>query len=123
MLLFFTLGIAHDSHDLSSIKEYPAKTSLSKKAGYLKLGMTKAQVIKLLGPPTWADSDEGVPLELAWRNGKCNPVVVTFDKQIKVDGWDEGRVECFVTTYTDLPDDQYLCSNPKNAAMGMINAP
>ena len=123
MLLFLTLVVAYGSHDSSNVQQYPAKTPLSKKAANLKLGMSKAQAIKLLGSPTWADSDEGIPLTLAWSNGKCNPVVVTFNKQIKVDGWDEGRVECLTSTYTDLPDDQYLCSNPNNSAMCVVNAP
>ncbi|MGD9108805.1 MAG: hypothetical protein PVI75_06530 [Gammaproteobacteria bacterium] len=106
---------------VSVAQQHPAKTELSKKAVHLKLGMTKAQVIKLLGPPTWANTDEGVPLTLAWRNGNCNPVVVTFDKHVLVDGWDEGRVECSDLTYTDVPDDQYLCS--KQLGLCMIRAP
>lgn len=102
-------------------QQHSVKTALSRKATHLKLGMTKAQVIELLGSPTWANTDDGVPLSLAWRNGNCNPVVVTFDKHLLVDGWDEGRVECSDFTYTDTPDDQYLCS--KQLGLCMIKAP
>ena len=96
------------------VQHHLAKTALSKKAAHLKVSMTKAQVLKLLGSATWGDSDKGVPLTLAWRNGNCNPVVVTFDKNMKVNGWDEGRVECKDSTYTDVPDVEYSCEDPHN---------
>ncbi|MGD9152980.1 MAG: hypothetical protein PVG30_04915 [Gammaproteobacteria bacterium] len=113
------IAVAQDS-SMSVAQPHPARTTLSKKAAHLKVGMTKAQVIKVLGPPTWANTDEGVPLTLAWRNGNCNPVVVTFDKHLLVEGWDEGRVECSNSVYTDVPDDQYLCS--KQLGLCMIKA-
>lgn len=110
----FALPIAHKRTAKVIVRHHPAKTALSKKAADLKVGMTKAQVLELLGPATWGDSDKEVPLTLAWSNGNCNPVVVTFDKNMKVDGWDEGRVECRSSTYTDVPDVQYSCEDPHN---------
>lgn len=110
----FALPIARNQSDKVVVQHHFAKTGLSKKAANLKVGMTKAQVLELLGPATWGDSDKGIPLTLAWRNGNCNPVVVTFDKNMKVDGWDEGRVECKSSTYTDVPDVQYACEDPHN---------
>jgi len=110
----FALPITHDHLSHVVVQHHPAKTKLSKKAAHLKVGMTKAQVLELLGSATWGDADKGVPLTLAWRNGNCNPVVVTFNKNMKVDGWDEGRVECRDSTYTDVPDVQYACEDPDN---------
>jgi len=120
MVLPLTVLMAQDQY-MSVAQHHLAKTKLSKKAEHLKLGMTKAQVIKLLGSPTWADTDGGVPLTLAWRNGDCNPIVVTFGKNLLVSGWDEGRVECSDSTYTDVPDDQYLCS--KQLGLCLVRAP
>lgn len=114
------MAVAQDD-SVSVEQRHFAKTELSKKAAHLREGMTKEQVIKLLGPPTWANTDKGVPLTLGWRNDNCNPVVVTFDKNLLVNGWDEGRVECSDSTYTDVPDDQYLCS--KQLGLCMIKAP
>jgi len=79
--------------------------------------MNKKQVEKILGNPTWADSDSGVPLTLAWKNGNCNPVVVTFNKKMKVDGWDEGRAECLKVAYSHLPGDEYLCARSNRHGM------
>lgn len=104
------------------IKKHPAQTALSKKAEHLAIGMRKKQVIKLLGKPTWADIDVGVPLTLAWRNGDCNPVIVTFDEHMRVNGWDEGRAECLATAYMDLPDNKYLCTNSDRKDMCAVKS-
>ena len=93
-------------------KKYLPHTALSKKALKLKVGMTREEVYKLLGQPTWGQSYEGQPLDWTWRNGKCNPVDVTFDENLRVNGFDEGRVECDTNVYTDVPSDKHLCSNP-----------
>jgi hypothetical protein len=79
-------------------------TSLSEKASHLKIGMSRQEVIKLLGPPTWAVipgdrgqftlSDPSLSLELHWKNRPCAPVVVQFNRNNRVDGWDEGRAIC-----------------------------
>jgi hypothetical protein len=96
----------------ASLKAYPPKTDLSKKALHLKIGMSKNEVLKLLGNPTWADSKSEVPLAWAWHNGHCNPVNVSFDKNMEVTGFDEGRAVCFeADDYQVLPDKDYLCTN------------
>jgi len=79
-------------------------TPLSAKAGRLDVGLTRPQVVKRLGRPTWAvlpgDTgdfkipDPSVWLALVWKNAPCAPVVVDFDRNEKVIGWDEGRSVC-----------------------------
>jgi len=93
-------------------EQYPAKTELSKKAKQIRIGMDKKQVLNLLGKPTWGEQMTGVPLVWIWQNGDCNPVFVTFDKSMQVNGYDEGRAQCLDTAYTSLPDNDSLCSNP-----------
>lgn len=88
---------------------YSAKTLLSEKAKYLQVGMTREQVLKLLDVPTWAQSYRGMPLDWMWRNGDCNPVDVTFDERMRVNGFNEGRAVCFKTVYMDLPSNDFLC--------------
>ncbi len=100
----------NDSPSQHSLDVYPAKTALSKKAITLKMGMSKDQVRALLGNPTWAESSPGEPLAWSWRNDPCSPVVVTFDKNMKVKGYDQGRSECVAQTYKGVPGDAYLCS-------------
>jgi hypothetical protein len=92
-----------------SLKLYPPKTELSKKAIHLRIGMTKKEVFELLGKPTWANSEK--PLILIWRNGNCNPIEVIFDQNLKVAGYDEGRAECLEKIYFAVPDDKYLCTH------------
>ena len=65
------------------------KTDLSKKTNQIKPGMSREEVVELLGLPMWAilPSDTGeltlsnytdIRLELRWDNGpKCLPVTVT----------------------------------------------
>ena len=94
------------------------RTELSQKAGRLRIGMTRSQVISLLGPATWAaiPGDQGeyalpdprIRLELFWKNGRCGPVAVMFDTEYRVSGWDEGRV-CFDTEGLTDPSEEYLC--------------
>jgi len=98
----------------TSFKEYPVKTELTKQALQLHRGMTKAQVLQLLGQPTWARHYKGEALDWTWVNGPCEPVDVTFDEHLRVSGFDEGRAECLDHTYTDLPNNQYLCSREEN---------
>jgi len=98
-----------------SDKQYSAKTQLSKKAMHLHVGMTKHEVIKLLGKPTWGDGYKGVSLVLSWKNGHCNPVEVIFNKNMKVNGYNEGRAECLTVAYIDLPSNKTLCSNHDHA--------
>jgi hypothetical protein len=102
-------------------------TTLSQKASRLKLGMTRAEVIALLGSPTWAsirgDTGEFAPsapkvaLELFWRNPGCKPVVVDFDNNFRVTGWDEDR-DCLPDADVHLgePPDEYSCRRPDRAA-------
>ena len=95
-----------------SLKAYPPKTELSKKALNLKLGMTKTEVLELLEtPPTWANEDRGESLVWIWQNGICNPVEVTFNHDMTVSGFDEGRAECLTKAYFALPDDKYICKH------------
>jgi len=95
-------------------KTYPPKTKLTFKAMRLQAGMTRKQVYLLLGKPTWAQTIKGIPLDWTWKNGKCNPVDVTFDQYLKVNGFDEGRAECLTREYENVPNNIHLCSNSKN---------
>ncbi len=100
------------------------KTKLSSVAENLKSGMTRAQVVTLLGKPNWAviPGDKGewalpdprIALELYWRNGKCPPVAVQFkDKggQKVVSGWNAAIVGCFDVECPKslLPGKEYSC--------------
>lgn len=118
-ILGTTLTFAHliNAELKDSFKEYPAKTELSKKALQLRRGMTPQQVLELLGTPTWAEHYKGLPLGWSWRNGNCNPVDVTFGKNMRVDGFDEGRSECLDSTYVRVPAKRYLCSNADNKSL------
>lgn len=102
--------IAADVATISSA--FMPKTELSKKTLKLRIGMTRAEVLKVLGTPTWGQSYAGMPLDWTWKNGNCNPVDVTFDGSLHVNGFNEGRASCSDTEYQDVPDDQYLCTNP-----------
>jgi hypothetical protein len=97
-------------------------TQLSKKASRLRLGMTRENVIRLLGKPKWAVipndkgefalSDRRIKLELHWHNPGCNPVVVQFNDMLKVTGWDEGRAFCGKDARLFEPSDEYSCIKP-----------
>jgi hypothetical protein len=86
--------------------------------------MSREAVIQLIGPATWAsipsDTGEfGIPdpsirLELYWRNPGCTPVVVDFDSNLGVVGWDEGRV-CLEGSELAEPSDEYSCAKPDRA--------
>jgi hypothetical protein len=101
-------------------------TPLSQRASQLKLGMTRAEAIDLLGHATWASipGDRGefapsapeVALELFWRNPGCKPVVVDFDRDFKVIGWDEDR-DCLPDADVHLgePPDKFSCRRPDRA--------
>jgi len=99
--------------------DLPQVTDLSRKAANVRSGMTRTQVLNLLGPPTWAllPTDSGDWAEaiddgfnLMWRNGKCNPVTVTFDNRARVDGRDEGTAVCDEKTWTAVPRPEYACT-------------
>jgi len=99
-------------------------TELSKKASQLKMGMSRQAVIRLLGPATWASipGDEGefpipdprIKLELYWRNPGCAPVVVDFNRNLRVIGWGEGRL-CIKDAHLLEPSDEYSCKKPDRA--------
>jgi hypothetical protein len=109
----------------SSITNAVAVTELSGKASTLRSGMTRYAVVRLLGSPTWAtipgdDGDFAIPdpriaLELFWHNPGCNPVVVDFDHNLRVIGWDEGRAYCGTNAHLLEPSDKYSCNKPDRA--------
>jgi len=98
-------------------------TPLSQKAARLKIGMTRGEAIHLLGAPTWAiiPGDSGkfkLPeptvnssmfFELRWANAGCVPVVVSFDQNMVVKGWDEGRWLCGKGAKVFEPGRDYSC--------------
>ncbi|UCG94450.1 MAG: hypothetical protein JSW13_01440 [Candidatus Aerophobus sp.] len=100
-------------------------TNLSKKAANLELGMSRKTVINLLGRATWAviPSDKGefalpdprIRLELYWKNPGCAPVIVQFNKNLKVIGWDEGRAYCGKDAHLFEPSGRYSCSKSDRA--------
>jgi len=107
---------------MASVQKKPV-TELSKKAERLKRGMTRSEVIGLLGAATWArlPTDKGedaldarLTLELRWANGNCNPVAVSFDSK-GVTGWDEGRALCLDKPYPYVPPDTLSCKQKDRA--------
>lgn len=99
-------------------------TELSKRAAQLKLKMSKAEVLAVLGPATWAilPTDRGdwalephQILELRWANGNCNNVAVSFDRSGRVSGWDEGRAVCADKPYSYNPPDKVSCKQKDRA--------
>lgn len=104
------------SSDMSNL------TELSRKAARLQNGMPRSKVILLLGRPDWVivptDVDEdwecprGVALCLVWRNGRNYPVIVDFDPNYSVCGWEEGRYEIAGEIELELPPDRFLSTNP-----------
>jgi len=79
-------------------------TDLSGKAAKLRDGMTRSEVVALLGRATWAAipkdtgdfelSNKDLLFALYWKNRPCSPVVVDFSVSGNVVGWDEGRGVC-----------------------------
>lgn len=101
-------------------------TSLSKKAATLTIGISRQDVISLLGgTPSWAviPADKGdfhlssarVIFGLYWKNTPCSPVVVDFDDAYKVIGWDEGRALCGDDANLYEPSNEYSCNNEDRA--------
>jgi len=75
------------------------QTELTAKAKTLQLGMTRSEVIAVLGRPTGAvlpadrgtlklPTDPSTRLELLWDNPPCNLVMVDFDERGLSIGWD-----------------------------------
>lgn len=102
-------------------------TSLSKKAATLTIGMSRQDVVSLLGIPSWAviPTDKGdfhlssvrAILGLYWKNTPCSPVVVDFDDAYKVIGWDEGRALCGDDASLYEPSIEYSCSKKDRAEL------
>ena len=102
------------------------KTALSKKASMLKFKLTKKEVIRLLGPATWAvipgdTGDFTLPgktfgLVLYWKNDPCTPVIVDFNIDFRVTGWDEGWAICGEEAQYFGPSDDYSCSKPDRSS-------
>src|SRR5687768_11742211 len=118
MVLAFTSSYADPAQRKKEV------TELSKKADQLKHGTTRAEVIRLLGTPTWAilPTDKGewelaksLSLELRWSNGNCNNVAVSFDRTGKLTGSDAGRAVCFDKFYPLNPPDELSCKRKDRA--------
>ena len=96
-------------------------TPLSRKASRVSTGMTRAKVLRLLGPPTWATlfgdtsdlapPDPRIALDLYWRNEGCTPIAVDLDRQYRVTGIDEGRL-CGTGAPLFEPSRAYSCNRP-----------
>jgi hypothetical protein len=120
-MVFALVAVAASPAELIQKK---SPTPLSVKAAQLKRDMTRAEVIALLGAPTWArlptDKGEdalapGLSLELRWKNGNCSPVAVSFNAAGRVNGWDEGRALCFEKPYPYVPDESLSCKRNHRA--------
>lgn len=102
--------------------EQPAISQVSQRAtDQLYLDMTREEVIRLLGLPTWAavygdegplsPPDKSIGLELRWDNPTCRDVLVMFSPPPhRVIGWDSGANYCRSNIVTDRSD--FECSNP-----------
>ena len=98
-------------------------TELSKKAATVEpFSSTRAAVVALLGPPTWAilptDKDSyaiesrEVAYELRWRNTPCYQIVVSFTAANISNGLDAGFV-CTRGGYPPPdPPTSTLCTRP-----------
>ena len=96
------------------------KSNLSSLASQISTGMSRTQVIRLLGRPAWAsisgDQGEyavpgsGIALYLYWDKPGC-PVAVDFDRGMNVIGVDEGRY-CFGSS---KPPNTMSCKKPDRA--------
>ena len=94
-------------------------TARSKKITELSLGMSRYEVLRKMGPPTWAvvKGDTGrwslypnQALVLYWHNGACNPVGAAFNDQDVLMGWDAGRALCYTDgSYPLVPADSQKC--------------
>ena len=97
-------------------------TELSLKASGMSAGMSRSEVISLLGPPSWAVikgdtgkftiEDPNIHLVLYWKNGECSPVIVRFDSGLKVSHWEDGSDYCGKDAHLFEPSDEYSCSKP-----------
>jgi len=123
-LLVLCMSVAF-SLDSSAEQSTSVRNPISVKAGRLKLGMRRPEVIALLGPATWAKlpKDKGsdplephFSLELKWRSPGCAPVVVVFDAAAKVSGWDEGRL-CRKNAEIFNPTDEFACTKKDRASL------
>lgn len=93
-------------------------TPLSLKAAKVELGMSRSEVIRLLGSPDWvitpADVNKdwncapGITLALVWRNDTHYPIIVDFVGSYTVSGSDEGRQEMpSVNSESRLPPNSF----------------
>lgn len=95
---------------------------LNQKIGDIRKDMSKAEVIGILGTPTWVGlpsdrSDYGVKdadtaFILYWRNPGFPVVQAHFDANQKV-RWDTGWSGKETYTHVFEPKDGFLCSNPE----------
>lgn len=118
-LMVLTLGAVVTLVPAMLHSETQGRTAISKKAGSLKIGMTRQAVIALLGPATWASipgdkgdfelPDPSFSLQLRWPSPGCFPVVANFDQSGKLNGWDEGRV-CIKDADKFVPSAEYSCA-------------
>lgn len=101
-----------------------ADSLLSKKVNNLTLGMHRKEVIRSLGLPDWVAlwGDRGmlapptreIALELRWKNPECREILVMFDENENVIGWDDGAHFC----KDQLPlkgREPFECSQPDRA--------
>lgn len=77
----------------------PGKQGEEVHVSVVKLGLSRKEVIDIMGDADWAliPEDKGdwkldgevSGLKLFWRNGGCAPLSITFDRSMKVSGWNE----------------------------------
>ena len=105
-------------------------TKLSETARSLRSRMSRTQVLKALGQPTWVllpsdnsefapKSDSDVSVSLIWKNGLCASVVADFNKKGQLIGWDEGRGGCVQSEAEaaefNPPNGQFSCAEGNRA--------
>jgi hypothetical protein len=92
----------------------------------MKLGMTRQDTLRLLGPADWASirgdtgayampDDESFGLELRWKNPRCRDVLVMFSPEERVIGWDAGADYCRAQHSADRAD--FACTKPDRAKL------
>ena len=100
------------------------KTELSRKAQEVGRGMSRKEVIALLGPPSSVitpgklaaqgyDRQRDIEYVLTWDNPECSRVEVIFDVDDDATGWNRGQLCVAQVTETPLPAG-YACTKAAN---------
>jgi hypothetical protein len=127
-----TVGDSPDVPRIARIEPAPVASAATEKEtplvrrarAVLERNLNRAQVIRSLGPATWAvlPKDHGpfamepgdAALLLYWRNGNCTPVSAAFDESMRLIG---GTAIAQCLGVDTNPGSQYACTKADRAAL------